>query len=34
MVKIDVSGAKRGVILDIEGSLYKITDTGHTHTGR
>ena len=34
MVKIDVSGAKRGVILDIEGALYKITDTGHTHTGR
>lgn len=34
MVKIDVSDARRGVVLDIEGSLYKVTDTGHTHTGR
>jgi elongation factor P len=34
MVKIDVSGAKRGVVLDIEGVLYRVSDTGHTHTGR
>lgn len=34
MVKIDVSGAKRGVVLDIDGTLYKVSDTGHTHTGR
>lgn len=34
MVKIDVSEARRGVVLDIDGTLYKVTDTGHTHTGR
>lgn len=34
MVKIDVSEAKRGVVLDVEGTLYKIFDTSHTHTGR
>ncbi|MBP7007729.1 hypothetical protein KBB05_03250 [Patescibacteria group bacterium] len=34
MVRIDVSEARRGVVLDIEGVLYRVTDTSHTHTGR
>lgn len=34
MVRIDVSEAKRGVVLDIDGTLYRVSDTGHTHTGR
>ena len=33
-MKIDVSEAKRWVVLDIDGQLYKIHDTGHTHMGR
>jgi elongation factor P len=34
MVRIDVSDARRWVVLDIEGTLYRVSDTGHTHTGR
>lgn len=34
MVRIDVSEAKKGVVLDIDGTLYKVSDTSHTHTGR
>ena len=34
MVRIDVSEAKKGVVLDIENVLYKVVDSGHTHTGR
>jgi len=33
-MKISPSDVKRGVILDVEGKLFKVIDTSHTHTGR
>jgi elongation factor P len=33
-MKIDVSEAKRGVVLDIDGQLYKVIDVWHTHMWR
>jgi elongation factor P len=34
MVKIATQEAKKGSILLIEGKLFKVTDTAHTHMGR
>ncbi len=34
MVKIDTAKVKRGVILKIDGKLFRVTDTSHTHMGR
>ncbi|MDR2415106.1 MAG: elongation factor P [Candidatus Peribacteria bacterium] len=34
MVKITTSDVKKGTILLIEGKLFKVTDTAHTHMGR
>jgi len=33
-MKIDPSKVKRWVILDVDGKLYKVIDTSHTHTWR
>ena len=33
-MKISTSDVKRGTILDVEGKLYKVIDTSHTHTWR
>lgn len=33
-MKIDVSEAKRGVVINVDGKLYSIVDVGHTHMGR
>jgi len=34
MVKIDTSDVKKGTVLDVDGTLYKVIDLSHTHTGR
>ena len=34
MVKITTQDARKGTILLIEGKLFKVTDTAHTHMGR
>ncbi len=34
MVKIDTADVKRGTILDMDGGLYRVTDTSHTHMWR
>lgn len=34
MWKIDVSDAKKGVVLNVDWNLYRITESSHTHTGR
>ena len=33
-MKIDVSEAKRWVVINVDGKLYSIVDVGHTHMGR
>jgi elongation factor P len=33
-MKIDTSSVKKGVILQVEGKLFKVIDISHTHTGR
>lgn len=33
-MKIDTSDAKKWVVLKVDGQLYKIVDTSHTHMGR
>ena len=33
-MKISTSDVKRGTILDVDGKLYKVIDTSHTHTWR
>ncbi len=33
-MKISTSEVKKGTILKIDGQLYKVTDTAHTHMGR
>lgn len=33
-MKIDTSSVKKGVILQVEGKLFKVIDIGHTHTWR
>jgi len=33
-MKIDTSNVKKGVVLQVEGKLFKVIDIGHTHTGR
>lgn len=33
-MKISPSDVKKGVILDVEGKLFKVIDTAHTHTWR
>lgn len=34
MGKIDVSEAKKWVVLSVDNQLYRVTETSHTHTGR
>ncbi|HOG15559.1 MAG TPA: elongation factor P [Candidatus Absconditabacterales bacterium] len=34
MVKIETSKVKKGMILQIDGKLFKVIDTSHTHMGR
>lgn len=34
MTKIDTAKVKKGMILQIESNLYKVTDISHTHMGR
>jgi len=33
-MKIDVSEVKRGTVLELDGGLWKVLDTSHTHKGR
>jgi phage antirepressor YoqD-like protein len=34
MVKIDTANVKRGTVLEMDGGLFKVTETSHTHMGR